>query len=344
MAASQCTDSTMLTQAPPSFADLLSPLTVSDFATRYWGREPLYLTGRPDRFAGIVDERTLSESLDTGRSRIGRLQPADPDLPLTAASTDIIDASQIEASLAEGYTVSITDLSAGSRFLRRMADSIANEIGTLGDARFNAFLSPPGSGAELHIDARVTTSLQIEGTKKWWFGNGPAIEWPRSNAQLLPDGTPVWMYPWCGGEPWEQIIGPDVDELKQVILMPGDLLCLPAGTWHAARAVDRSFALNLSFSPPDLPNLVRSMVYTAFVASPRWRGGLPLSVSKTHTDGPEDDLREALGSLLAEAGHMLTNEATRLATSGDSPQKSGPGRLGLTEKLWSSLIESRRHD
>jgi ribosomal protein L16 Arg81 hydroxylase len=36
----------------------------------------------------------------------------------------------------------------------------------------------------------------------------------------------------------------------EVVLHPGDLLCLPAGTLHAAKAIDGSLALNLALGRP----------------------------------------------------------------------------------------------
>jgi hypothetical protein len=338
---------TLTTDVPVTLASLLSPVSVSDFARQYWARRPLHLSGSPDRYAGLIDRAGLGEALSAGRSRVARLEPADPDLPLTAGSTETIAVDEIATSMAAGHTICITDLSAGSPFLATVADSLASELGTLGSARFNAFLSPPGSGAQLHLDARVTTSLQIEGIKEWWYAAEPAIEWPRSNAQLLPDGTPVWMYPWCGAEPWEHLAAPAPDSLTHVLLRPGDLLCLPAGTWHAARAVDESFALNLSFSPPDVPELVRRILTSAFISSPRWRGGLPPSPvgelldrdgSQDH-DGPDSLTREVLQTMLTEASDLLAQEANRLSTlPSEASPRQGRGPLPCwTDRVWAGL-------
>jgi hypothetical protein len=184
-----------------------------------------------------------------------------------------VDPARIEAEMAAGRTVCVTDLSAGDPALDDLARRFAEQWGVRGAVRVNAFLSPHGSGADLHIDARVTISLQVSGSKEWWYGGRPAVPWPRSNAQLLPTGEPVWMYPWCGGEPWERLDPVRRGDLEHVVLEPGSMLCLPAGTWHAARAVDRSLALNISVSPADPAAALAELLDPLLRDDPLWRGG-----------------------------------------------------------------------
>ncbi len=301
-----------------SLADLLAPVTPEQFATEYWGRRALHVTGPADRFAALIDDESFAAALALGRSRVGVLHPADPDEPLTAGYTQTVGASEVDAAVAAGRTVCVTDLSNGSPALAALAETLRAQLGTVGPARFNAFLSPPGSGADLHIDARVTTSLQVQGRKEWWFGSRPAVDWPRSNVQRLPTGEPVWMYPWCGSRPWEALAPVSRAGLEHVVLEPGDLLCLPAGTWHAARAVDRSFALNLSFSPPDVPALVAAVLGDHLGDSQRWRGDLPPSPG-SHTgeaSAMHAPTRAVLVDMLTEAAAVLERQA-RLLARGD---------------------------
>jgi ribosomal protein L16 Arg81 hydroxylase len=262
------------------------------------------------------------------------LHPADPDDPLTTAWTESIDPDAVEAAVASGHTVCVTDLSAGSPELAWLAASARRELGTIGEARLNAFLSSPGSGAQLHIDARVTTSLQVSGRKRWWYGAAPAVAWPRSNAQLLADGTPVWMFPWAGGENWERLDPPRPATLHEVVLGPGDLLCLPAGTWHAAQAIERCLALNLSFSPPDVPGLVQRLLERCLTGDERWRGALPPSPAAT--DGAPDwpAARSALAALLAEAADLLGAQAAALTGDAECAAR----------QLWLERTGRDRHD
>lgn len=312
-----------------SLSELLTPVGVEEFAQEYWGRRPLLLTGRSDRFAGLFDRTRLWSALRTGQARIGSLHPADPDLPLTAGHTEDITIDEIEPAMAAGHTICITDLSAAAPELARLAADLVRELGVIAPARVNAFWSPPGSGAEVHLDARVTTSLQLEGAKQWWYGAAPAVAWPRSNAQLLPDGEPVWMYPWCGQDPWERLAAPG--ELAHVLLQPGDLLCLPAGTWHAARADDRSLALNVSFSPPEVTVLIREVLSSRLAEHEQWRGALPSPSPGGSGAPPTDRVRDELAGLLDQAGELLHGEAAALRA----------GRPGAAERTWSRLCGRR---
>ena len=209
-----------------SIDELLAPATPELFA-KCWGREPLLVRGSPHRYDHLIDEARFRAALATGRPRTAVLDPADPDEPLTAGSTRPIPPSEIDGEIAAGRTVCVTDLSAGDHALAKLSVAFARGLGVPGTVRVNAFLSPPGSGADLHIDARVTVSLQVSGRKEWWYGAHPAVAWPRSNAQVLPDGQPVWMYPWCGAEAWEQLAPVRRTDLEHTVLEPGDLLCLP---------------------------------------------------------------------------------------------------------------------
>jgi ribosomal protein L16 Arg81 hydroxylase len=269
------------------FEELIGPGTVERLSA-VWGREPLLVPAAFDRFQELLDEDRLRSALATGRPRTAALDPADPDEPLTAGSTRPVPPEQIDAEIAAGRTICVTDLSAGDADLAELARTVRSALGVPGAVRVNAFLSPPGSGAELHIDARVTMSLQVSGAKEWWYGAAPAVPWPRSNAQLLPSGEPVWMYPWCGVEPWERLEPVSRTDLQHVVLRPGDLLCLPAGTWHAARAVDRSLAINVSMSPADSARELAELIDPLLRSDPLWRGGLALAPTGSGEAGRND--------------------------------------------------------
>jgi len=317
-------------------ARLIAPVTLAEFVDQYWARYPLYVPGVQGKFDELIDESGFRQALLAGRSRIAALHNSDASTPLNASYTETIAPEEVDAALSEGHTVCITDLSASSADLTRIVAAARRQLGTIGMARFNAFLSPPGSGAELHIDARVTFSLQISGRKRWQYGAAPAIDWPRSNAQLLPSGEPLWMYPWCGTAHWERLAPPSQDELLDVVLSPGDLLCLPPGTWHSACAVDQSFALNLSFSPPDVPNLIGQLLARRLMENPIWRGGLPPSPLDVATapDSMATPARLVLATMLAQAADLLTSEAAALAA----------GRPTTAQVIWAELAGRARCD
>jgi ribosomal protein L16 Arg81 hydroxylase len=177
------------------------------------------------------------------------------------------------------------------------ARAVKLQLGYLGNLRFNCYLSPDGSGADTHFDARVSTTIQIEGNKRWRFSKCPAVAWPLSNAQVDSDGCPVWMAPWAGYEDWERLWPVHEESFMEVILEPGDVLCLPAGTWHNAKAIGRSLALNLAFSPVQFFSVLTRIVETEFMRRAQWRGGPPPIVA---TEARTDTLPRELESYLAD--------------------------------------------
>jgi len=292
--------------------DLIDPVTVETFLRDYWGQQPLLVRGSPGKFTGLFDldrlERLISMRADRqdGSFRLAALRPARPEEPLTTGWTEVIDPGAVTGELARGTTLCITDVSVRDPALDEMVRRIRRRIGLLGNLRFNCFLSPPGSGADLHIDARVTMSIQLHGRKGWMYGAKPAVEWPLSNAQLLPDGTPVWMFPWRGSASWEQLEPVSPDQLSQVVLEPGDVLCLPAGTWHTAKAIDTSLALNLSFSPPDMLDFVRIVLEDLLLERTEWRSGCPVTAQPPRDGGPPPkEVTTFLATRLREASAML---------------------------------------
>ncbi len=42
-----------MTEPKTSFRDLLAPITPEEFFERVYGREPLHIPGRPNKFAGL---------------------------------------------------------------------------------------------------------------------------------------------------------------------------------------------------------------------------------------------------------------------------------------------------
>ena len=110
------------------------------------------------------------------------------------------------------------------------------------------YLSPRGYGFNAHFDAHIVTQLQIEGRKRWRYSVRPGVVDPLDNG-FADEGGEVRV---IGRSPselrsWERASVADAT-FEEVVLEPGDLLCLPPGTWHEAKAVERSLALNVAFS------------------------------------------------------------------------------------------------
>lgn len=125
--------------------------------------------------------------------------------------------------------------------------------------------------------------------------------------------------------PWELVEGPAELDVEEVVLEPGDVLCLPGGTWHAAKAIGYSLALNLAFTPLPFGQILQAVLAHAVQDRVEWRRGLPVAPG---ADGMPGEVRDYAAARLREAGAILEGLA---------------GDPSLLEPAWRDLVEAPLH-
>ena len=207
-------------------AGILAPVTTQEFAGDYFGKRPLFVRGTPHKFDGLMTPANFIHGLDRVpeiRCVFGELRQA------------TIGPADIKEMFEAGATICVTGIERAHRRLQDAARRIEREIGFLGRVDFRAYLSPPDTGFDFHYDARIATSLQIDGSKTWWYSTEAEVAYPTENSPRS-DMTAVRR-------------SVSRHDIKKVTLRPGDLLCLPAGVWHKAEAGSGgSLALNMAFN------------------------------------------------------------------------------------------------
>lgn len=122
-------------------------------------------------------------------------------------------------------------------------DSVREEIYSAAGPHMNIYYSPENTGAGLHFDTHPVWLIQIEGKKDWIAGRTPAVKDPMFNINYPPDMEVLHL-------PWIRIERPDTSDQElfmELTLNPGDVLYMPPGTWHRARAREgHSFAATLA--------------------------------------------------------------------------------------------------
>src|SRR5262249_29776952 len=170
--------------------------------------------------------------------------------------------------------------------LTEFAADLKRQLAFVGRVMVNAYLSPRGSGFSfVHFDARIATTLQIAGKKRWRYAERSSLPWPAHNVRIAPDGSLTWRHP---PTLWEKNAGlPGKIDLAEVVLEPGPVLCLPAGTFHAAEAVDDvSLSINVNFNYGGFFDLILPYLREALAALPSWREPPPAMVEAEKTAGP----------------------------------------------------------
>jgi ribosomal protein L16 Arg81 hydroxylase len=212
---------------PQSLLDqVLKPVSVGTFLKDYFGVRPLLVRGARDKFHFLL----RAENFMFGLDRVREVRCV-----FSGLKQATISPSDIKEMFEAGATICVTGMERAHSTLQRAAKRIESEIGYAGRVDFRAYLSPPGSGFDIHYDARVATTLQIDGTKTWWYSDYPHTPFPTENS------------PRDDMEAIARMVS-DVP-LRKATLRPGDLLCLPAGAWHKAKAGrGGSLALNMAFN------------------------------------------------------------------------------------------------
>jgi ribosomal protein L16 Arg81 hydroxylase len=332
---------TRLVDAPGGeLAALLAPVTPEAFVNEYWGKKPLFVKGFRDKFKGFFDGPAFIQAIaappisgrgspDFLRASFDKKTP-----PPSGEPADMTQAFPIAPELAgplyeAGATLCATDLEQRVPRLAYFAAAIKRQLGYPGKVSFNGYLSAAGAGLNWHFDGRIASSLQIEGSKRWRYSNAVAIEWPRGNGAMMTDGTARYGdSKTVARAPWEQLKPLDEKAISEVVLEPGDLLILPAGTWHdASGGTAGSLALNLSFNPVAYTSLLGDLLDSILASDPGWRGPMPLLPRRAGTPGEVDP--RTLDALARQLGNAA--DALR-AIAADSTQMVA---------LWSSFVQSQ---
>lgn len=221
------------------FAAVIAPVSLDEFFSVYWQRRPLHMRGPAGRFAGLFDRKAFHAALPGCQHLKAGFYDRKGwycELPITADQVKRL--WEAEMTICAGVLPP-----EGPRM--SVISAYRRAVTFAGEAYFNAYMSPNGHGFALHIDDHPVFILQVEGMKRWWFSPEIGVPEPVRGFQFPPDRDVLKA-------PWGVFQRPDESAFREITLEPGDVLYLPPGTWHKARAVGFSLALTLASSarPP----------------------------------------------------------------------------------------------
>jgi ribosomal protein L16 Arg81 hydroxylase len=287
-----------------SLQDLIAPMGPEEFLRSFWGQTPLYIPGHKDKFQTLFSMDRLQQRLRPWTPAQSRPRHSEFGDLLIRASFDRgrnpVRVAPFEAMhlYNAGATLCIDGIASADRRLMSTARNIRRELNYVGPADFRVYLSPDGQGFDTHFDARIATTLQISGRKRWTFSGERALEWP---PYPVNSGEGRVLEPSRQIQKWEEFKHPKDCSFQEVILQPGDVLCLPAGCWHSAQAIGHSLALNLAFGGPGVSWGILSSVLTALlIQQPGWRSPPPPVLESRITDGRLPDAVESFFQARAE--------------------------------------------
>lgn len=224
--------------AAHDFSYFLGGFDPARFFAEHWERRSLYLPhGDSGRFAHLISAESLF-----GRevARCGHLKAS--TRAADGWNQEIrIQPEQAQKLFRAGMTICASMLDEAGPCGEVIA-AYRRAITTGAPPHVNCYYSPEGRGYGLHFDTHPVWILQVSGSKHWTVGLEPAVRNPPFNVVFPPDRDHVKL-------PWIALDRPntsDPERFMQVHLQPGDVLYMPAGCWHAARAEGSSMALTLA--------------------------------------------------------------------------------------------------
>ncbi|MFG3120717.1 cupin domain-containing protein [Streptomyces sp. NPDC048201] len=294
----------------------LTDLPFDDFARDVWSRTAL-LTRRAGDFSDVfdadaVDELLSRRGLRTPFLRVARNGTVLPESSYTspggvgATVPDQLDDTALWRLFADGATLVLQAL---QRTWAPVGDLCAGLSAELGHpVQANAYVTPPQSqGFDAHYDVHDVFVVQIQGSKRWLV-----------HEPVHPD--PLRDQPWTDHRTAvaEAAEGPAYID---TVLEPGDVLYLPRGWLHAARAKGEvSIHLTLGVHVWTRYALAEQLAEAALAAlreDPGTRASLPLGADATAE--AVDGVRERLTAAVADCDPAPLFHRTRRGQGRPAP-------------------------
>jgi ribosomal protein L16 Arg81 hydroxylase len=287
-----------MASSPQTLDDILAPMTVEAFFADYYGKQPLHLSGTPDKAAGVLDWDELTQlinkaSIWSSKSMNlimdGRMLRPE-EYCVWEANRDSIPVwrpaiAKVKDWIGKGASIVLNEMDYLSDGIRRTARALEEGLG--GKAQANLYCSWRAHPAfASHYDTHDVFALHLAGEKTWNV-YGCHFENPIAHPRFKN----------LGDEFHEQHKG---EVTSQVHMKPGDLLYLPRGWYHDALADSATMHIAFGVTLP-IGMDVLSLVYDAAAAEPAFRAPLPQG-DRAALAAHMQDLAGALTRILSHDG------------------------------------------
>jgi len=226
------------TQTSTELSLFLGGFDPDEFFTRHWERRSVHIRhDDPQRFAHLISPESLFER---EVKRCQHLKASSRDRDGWNVETRI-QPEQAEKMYRAGMTICASVLDESGP-IGEVIKAYRSGITTAAPPHVNCYYSPDARGYGLHFDTHPVWILQVAGSKHWTVSYEPGVKNPPFNVIFPPGRDRIKL-------PWITLDRPDVGDRAQfmdVQLNPGDVLYMPAGAWHAARADGSSLALTVA--------------------------------------------------------------------------------------------------
>ena len=275
---------------------LTGPVDPARFLRDHWERRSLYMPGAGRAWPFTFDHQRFFSAL-----------AASPHVKVAFRDEQgqhrevQITADQAQKMYQAGLSICAAHLEKGDEDLKAFVDELGRSVAPYGQFNLNSYLSPSDKGFGIHFDNHSVWVLQVEGTKRWFYADEPEIRAPITNC-VYPLSRPSLSLPWY------DVPHPDGAVLHEVVLTPGDVLYIPAGTWHKTQASGPSLSLTLAQNTPSASQYILGVLAAAALMSDEGRQFVPPILRAGDASDAADPFRTAIKGAL----DMLRTEIDRI--------------------------------
>jgi ribosomal protein L16 Arg81 hydroxylase len=280
-------------QKPPSppfsLAQLLQPVGLDTFLSRYYEREALVIhRGRPGYYEGLLSVQALDEFIGGFALSSDEIIVADHSRNIQPADyqydDESVDAVRVHRLFDEGATITLRQLQQRVPTLAKLCRDVERQLSCACQTNLY-FTRANAQGLDTHHDTHDVFILQLAGSKRWQTYE-PALRLP------LPGQRYYWKTPPAG------------PPALTFTLHAGDLFYCPRGTPHDARAVqEASVHISLGAHVSTWAGLMIEILADVALRDPAFRAGLPPDFAR------RDIPMQALDTKLADLFARLQRQA-----------------------------------
>jgi len=297
-----------------SFEDLISPISTAEFTREFWRRKATLIEGREAKVGDLFSVEEFYSAATSPGAHIKSVYHG-----AESQQREMYVPGRLARGLHEaGTSLCLASVDHHVPKLKQLTRKCKREMGYASRVFINCYYSPPGHGFNMHFDSMDVFIIQLAGEKSWKFGQTPSCTHPPTN-MLAEDRSSFEE-----AHPHVTYDEPEASQLSTTVLCPGDVLYLPPGTWHEARAVDPSFALTLSFDAKPMAKFIADFIVRRLAEEPSGRE--PMPAAPVAADGaslpreldPADSLARAatqMSELLRQSHGELLDHWRRRADS-----------------------------
>jgi hypothetical protein len=263
------------------------------FMREYLGEQMLHATGAPDRWSDLFSWQELNAILSSGFVSVPRMR-----LMIKGAAVDESlyseergqrrwpDSGRVQDLMRQGATLILQNIEGVNPRLNTFVRELERDLGA--DMRVDVVATCASvPGLNMHWDNAECFNLQLDGEKRWQVKR-PERLYPLTATSRFPTRSDLV-------KPGE----PETPPTWEATIVPGDLLYLPRGWWHAVTPhVSPSLHLSIAVDIPTLHDFLQWFAQEA-VAQESVRRSLPVWQSNV-------DRRATFTALLASLKDSLS--------------------------------------